>query len=193
MREPLYESVKEAVTDIVSSIKGQIDDDTEYAIWGHSMGALLAFETYYNLLEEGVKMPVHMFFSGRKAPQEEGVRTSFYLLPEEAFLQVVYKYGGNTRELMNRPELRELFLPIFRSDFKIAETYEYEQKNQKIVCSFTVVNGTDDDSIKKSDMNLWNEHADMGCEIVSVAGGHFFITENCADTVDIINRKLSDL
>lgn len=190
IKEPLYDSLTEAVKDIAANIISKLDEKTDYAIWGHSMGSLLAFETYYELKRQGVKLPMHMFFSGRKAPQDEGSKTAFYRLPEEAFLQVVYKYGGNTRELMKHEELRGLFLPIFRADFKIAETYEYIPKDSKIDCDITIVNGTDDDSIKMSDLTLWSEHAGKKIDFVSIEGGHFFITDNSAVTTGIINKAL---
>ena len=78
MNEPFYETVAEAAEDISSRILTQIDDDTQYAIFGHSMGALLAYETYFSLMEKCSKEPEHIFFSGRKAPQDENEKTEYY-------------------------------------------------------------------------------------------------------------------
>lgn len=191
--EPLYNSFEEAIEDITSVIVPQIEADNEYAILGHSMGSLLAFETYYKLMERGYHKPVHMFFSGRKAPQNVKDRTAFYRLSDEEFLKTVFIYGGNTEEVMKNEELLKLFLPILRADFKVTETYEHKEKSKKITCDITVINGREDLSILEYDMSEWNYYAGQQCNVKTVQGGHFFVTENCIPVIDIINNVLDQL
>lgn len=189
IKQPLHESLEEVVSDIADMIESDHNDWESYAILGHSMGALLAFETYYELLRRGVDMPDHMFFSGRKAPQNK-TKTQFYLLPEEEFLKVVFVYGGTTPAIMQNPELRKLFLPILRADFKIAETYDYKSRTEKITCPITIVNGTEDDSVLEFDMNEWCEFAGSTFTNKEVQGDHFFIMENIEETVKILIEEL---
>jgi len=190
MREPFYESVSQACEDISNMILAQLQPNEPYAIFGHSMGALLAYETYYCLKAKGVHEPEHILFSGRKAPHDEAEKSEYYKLPEDEFLDVVFNYGGNTREILQNRELLDLFVPILRADFKIAEIYEYAAHEEKIQCNMTVVNGTSDLSISRSDINMWSELAGKDCDYRWLGGGHFFITDNCARTVDLINEVL---
>src|ERR1700738_4611092 len=65
--EIFYENIEEAVDDIFENVKDKIVDD-DYAIYGHSMGSLLAYELYYKISKLNLKKPKHIFFSGYKAP-----------------------------------------------------------------------------------------------------------------------------
>lgn len=193
MREPFYETVAEAADDISNIIRSELAPGENYAILGHSMGALLAYETYYALKKRGVHEPVHLFCSGRKAPHDEAKKSEYYKLPEKEFLEVVFNYGSNTRDILQSRELLDLFVPILRADFKIAEIYEYQAHEEKIQCSMSVVNGNKDLSISESDITMWNDLAEKDCQYHWISGGHFFITENCEATVNLINRVLSVL
>ncbi len=191
MREPFYESVQDASEDISKMIMEQLSPGEPYAIFGHSMGSLLAYEVYFALKDKGVHEPCHIFFSGRKAPQDEAERSSYYLLPEKEFLDVVFRYGGNTKEILNNRELLDLFVPILRADFKIAEIYEYREHSEKLQCESTVLNGRNDLSVAQCDLRLWSELTDYPCDYAWVNGEHFFITENPEATVKLLNRVLS--
>ena len=191
MREPFYETVQQAADDISNMIIEQLQGEEPYAIYGHSMGALLAYETYYALKDKGIHEPEHVFFSGRKAPHDEAEKSEYYKLPEADFLNVVFHYGGNTREILQNRELLDLFVPILRADFKIAEIYQYHPHTEKIQCEITVVNGRNDLSISKSDIVMWSELVDGYCQYRWISGEHFFISENVDATVKLINEVLA--
>lgn len=190
MKTSFYKDIAAAADDISNIILSELGEEP-YAIYGHSLGSLLAFETYYCLKKKGAHEPIHIFFSGRKAPNEMGDKTEFYKLPERRFLEVLFEYGKSNYELMQSRELLDIFIPILRADYRIAETYEYAEHKMKIMCDFTVVNGKNDFSIMKSDMNMWKSFAGKNYTITYINGEHFFITDNCKDTVDLINSVLS--
>lgn len=191
MREAFYETVSQAADDISDMIISQLAPGEEYAIYGHSMGSLLAYETYYALKAKGIHDPNHIFFSGRKAPHDELEKSEYYKLPEKEFLNVVFHYGGNTRELLQSRELLDLFVPILRADFKIAEIYEYAAHEEKISCDVTVVNGRNDPSISRTDILMWSQLVDGYCQYRWINGEHFFISENVDATVHLINEVLA--
>jgi surfactin synthase thioesterase subunit len=191
MKEPFYESVAQAAEDISSMILSQLQPGEPYAIYGHSMGSLLAYETYFALKAKGAPEPEHIFFSGRKAPQDESEKSEYYKLPEAEFLNVVFRYGGNTREIMQNRELLDLFVPILRADFKIAEIYEYQDHGSKIQCECTVVNGRSDRSISKPDVVMWSELIEGYCQYRWISGEHFFLSENAEATAKLINEVLA--
>ncbi len=171
IKEPFFDTVEQAATDIAQQIRAKVLPGEAYALLGHSMGALLAFETYYHLEPE--IRPCHIFFCGRKAPQDMDELTEYYKLPEADFLEVVYRYGGTTKEVLKNDALRSLFLPILRADFKLSELYTWRPKKDGIACPFTVVNGREDYSAMTADLSRWREHG--ACRFLTVEGGHFFL------------------
>ena len=189
MLEKCLRDVESCAEDIAMEILNR-NEECDYAIWGHSLGAVIAFEVYYKLLEKGAEGPKHMFFSGRKAPQDKSEKTAYYKLPDEEFAIAVQEYGGNVKEAMKHKELRDLFLPILKADFEMGETYEMKKKDQKLSCDITIVNGTNDFSVKMSDMNEWKKCTDGECEIYNMEGGHFFLFDDIQSVLMLINHKL---
>ncbi len=186
IKEPFFDSVQQAAADLAKQIEAKIVPGEAYALLGHSMGALLAFETYYCLKPD--LCPAHIFFCGRKAPQDLDDPTEYYKLPEPEFLEVVYRYGGTTKEVLKNDALRSIFLPILRADFKLSELYAWEPKEEKITCPFTVVNGRQDYSAMTSDMNRWLEHGQG--RILTVEGTHFFLFEQPDALLHILQTTL---
>ncbi len=186
IREPFFETVDQAAADLAGQIMEKVTPGEEYALLGHSMGALLAFETYYHLKPEC--RPFHIFFCGRKAPQDMDAPTEYYKLPEKEFLEVVYRYGGTTKEVLKNDALRSIFLPILRADFKLSELYAWTPKKEKLACPFTVVNGRQDGSAMTADMSHWLEHGQG--RVLTVEGGHFFLFEQPDALLHILQTTL---
>lgn len=192
MDETPYLDIEEAVEDVLSFIKSKIDPGKKYAIFGHSMGSLIAFEVYYRLHQAGLSVPFHMFFSGRDAPHCPFENNEYYLLPDKDFLQVVMRYGGNTEQMVKTPELLKIFMPILRADFRIVETYKYIPKADKIACKCTVLSGSEDRSVTANDVKEWGIHFEGESNFAVIDGGHFFILDNYMKVVEIINHEFQD-
>lgn len=184
--ENFYETLEEAVDDIFEQIKDEIDGE-EYGIFGHSMGGVLAYELYYKIVKEGYDIPKHMFFSGSRCPKFSNYKEDRYLLPDDEFIEVVIKLGGTPKEVIENKELLELCLPILRSDFKILETYTYKEKDEKLKCDVTVLNGTKD-TIPKEGIYGWCEVTEGKGSVHNLEGGHFFLDDN----IDFIMKLIRD-
>lgn len=191
MRDPFYNDVTEAAKDLASLIAMQLEGEETYAIYGHSLGSLLTYETYYNLLEIGINPPWHMFFSGRKAPQNMEPVTNYYLQSDEEFLDFVFTYGGNTKEVMQDERLRKIFLPILRADIRLNETYKYKRKTEKVACNISIINGNQDQSVKEFDMREWEQCTQGKCSIYEFTGDHFFLFDNCLTVTELVNYTLN--
>lgn len=185
----LYDSMDEVAVDIYDSISGEIEE-SEYALFGHSMGSLIALEIALKALEKKTKPPKHIFFSGQKAPHIKKDEVYRYTLPDDEFVDEIVKLGGTPKELFENPELLDVFLPILRSDFKVVETYEYKHDFIKLPCDITVINGSQD-RFTVDEIAGWREHTDKACKIVTLKGGHFFINERTGEVINIINYTLT--
>lgn len=186
--EPLYGSFEDAVEDIYRFVI-KILDDTEYAIFGHSMGSLLAVELLHKLKQSEYRAPLHAFFSGRYPPHiKKG--EDIYTLPDEEFTNEIFRLGGTPKELMESEELLGLFIPILKSDYRILDGYYYNHGSGKFDCSITVFSGKEDPDIDQGDLSQWQAYTDKTCRIHEFQGGHFFINDHYKSIVEIINSTL---
>lgn len=148
--------------------------DRPYALFGHSMGALLAYELCRQAAAAGLPGPVCLFASGRNAPQWEPAHRDLHLLGEEAFLaELRARFGGSQEEVLGDPELRDIFLPVLRADLQVVETYEYVA-GPKLACPVAAFAGVEDASVSEAGLQAWGECTSAGCVVERLAGDHFY-------------------
>ena len=188
MEEPFMNNLEELIEDVSKQIISQLDGE-DYFIYGHSMGALIAFEVYYNLKEKGIRLPKHIFFSGRKAPQIPFTGKKSENLDDKEFLEIVSLFGGLPNEFYTNQDVRDLFLPILRSDFKILEEYKYVEKSEKLNCNISVMYGDCDFSTSQFDIQQWKIHGAKRVNFYKFSGDHFFINENYKEIINLIVKE----
>ncbi|WP_243643895.1 thioesterase II family protein [Paenibacillus pinisoli] len=190
MGQPFYRNTAEAVQDLLPLVRQAALGGGSYALFGHSMGSMLAYELLHALREESMPLPAASFLSGRGAPHseyEQGRR--IHELPDAEFLDEVKQLGGMSAELLQHRELLDLFLPILRADFKLVG--EYEPKPRKpLPLRLTILGGKEDSTVKGS-LVEWEYYAAGGCDRVLFDGGHFFIHEQESDVVALLNKTLT--
>ncbi|NKF08832.1 thioesterase [Clostridium gasigenes] len=186
--EEFSESINEAVDDIYIQMEPYINTN-EYGIFGHSMGALLTYELYYKILKEKKPVPKHMFFSGNGAPNIKKIRDISYKMKDDIFLDRIGSLGGTPKEFLENDELIKLILPILKNDFRLIEEYEYVEKENKIKCNITVLNG-DLDNITYAEKFGWKELCEKSCDFYDFNGGHFFINDCYNEVIKVIEDIL---
>ncbi len=187
--EPFYNSFDDAVNDVYHLIKPGLDKHA-YAIWGHSMGCLMAFELMRRIKQEGLNGPVHAFFSGRNPPHIKKDEKSLHTLPDEEFKKEVYKLGGIADEILENKELSDLFIPILKADYRILEGYTHEGENTEFDCDISVLNGKEDMDVSPEEIRQWQMYTKKTCSFYEFGGGHFYINDYDDEVIDIINSKL---
>ncbi|HEX9062848.1 MAG TPA: thioesterase domain-containing protein [Clostridia bacterium] len=186
--EPLYNSILEAIDDIYKIISNDIN--TPYAIYGHSMGTILAYELVRKIRDFGRNEPLHIFFSGRYPPFVDANEEPLSNLPEDIFLEKVFEYGGMSREMLESKELIDIFLPILKADHRIIEEYDKNREILKLNCDITVLNGKEDTFVEADNLKRWTECTNKKCTLLEFEGDHFFINNHKEKIVDIINSTL---
>ncbi len=187
--EELYESFEHALEDVYEKIKDEITE-SPYALFGHSMGCWLAYELWHKIKEEKHKKPVHLFLSGRRAPNIRNKEEKHYMKTNDELKEVMMKYGGTPIEILNDEELFNYFFPIIKADLKITENYKYVKKNERIDCNISVFTGKKDTTINMKELISWKNYTLLSCKITKFDGGHFFINEKLEDVVNNINLTL---
>lgn len=162
--------------------------DRPYALFGHSMGALLAFEVVRRLRRDGAQLPVHLFVSGCPRPDQprgDDIFDGLSKLPDDAMLERLVRGGGLPASVLDEAELLELMLPVYRADFGWLDTYDCGDE-PPVPVPITAFVGSDDASARPEDMAGWAAHTTESFTRHIVSGGHFFLDDN----LDAISRTI---
>jgi surfactin synthase thioesterase subunit len=160
-----------------------------YALFGHSMGGLVAYELAHELRHRGAPTPMHLFVSGTPAPHLAATIPAIYDRPQEEFLQAVQRYRGLPDEVLRSPELLELILPRLRADIAVTDTYVYVER-PPLTIPITAFSGSDDDIVTPATIDAWREHTVTTFRHERFPGGHFFVAERAPSVVSILAHAL---
>jgi surfactin synthase thioesterase subunit len=161
---------------LVSTIAGAVRPllGTRFVLFGHSLGALIAFELARELRRAGLPKPAHLFVSGRRAPHLAPTEPPIHAKPEADFMRAVRRFGGTPAELLDNPQLLELLLPTLRSDFAVGENYVYRPA-LPLDAGITAFYGHADKAAAEADVAQWRHHTTGSFALHGLPGGHFFM------------------
>jgi len=163
--------------------------DRRFALFGHSMGAILAFELARALERRGAG-PAHVVASGRAAPQLADRRAPIHGLPPAQFLAEVSALGGTPPELLADPEVRRALLPALQADFAAIERWRHSP-GPPLTAPLTAVGGAADPRIGRAELDPWRAQTTGGFALQLFAGGHFFLRESEAELVEFLAARCS--
>jgi surfactin synthase thioesterase subunit len=148
--------------------------DIPYAVFGHSMGALLAFEWVRSIQRELHSAPAWLFLSGRRAPDAPGETHLLSSLPDSEFVKkLAHLYDGIPQEFLENETFMEVFLPILRADIAVVESYRF-QKGEPLDCPITVFAGAEDASVTWGQMLDWKRQTRRHFALKILPGEHFY-------------------
>jgi medium-chain acyl-[acyl-carrier-protein] hydrolase len=165
------------------------EPESPYALFGHSMGALISFELARELRRRGFAAPRRLFLSGRSAPDVTGREAPIFNLPEEAFIAAVGSFNGAPKQVFAHPEAMKFFLPALRADLEMLDTYKY-QPQERLSCPLTVYGGLQDADAPVDGLRAWEEHTSARCDLRLFNGDHFFIHNPSIGFVDVFRRDV---
>jgi medium-chain acyl-[acyl-carrier-protein] hydrolase len=148
--------------------------DRPFALFGHSLGALIAFELAGSLQELFGIQPMRLFISGCVAPQDMYPADSISVLPEEEFIAELRKLNGTPQELLDDPSLLKVFLPTLRADFSLLGSFA-RQSRFPLGCPIVAFCGTHDTQASHDSMLSWKDLTTARFDLNLVPGDHFFI------------------
>ena len=164
--------------------------DRPYVLFGHSMGAAIAFEVARHLQEVHGSTPEHLFVSGRSAPHRPSEKTPIYNLPHDDFLTRLKDLDGTPREVLDHPELMELLIPMLRADFELDDTYSM-LPGPRLACPMSVYGGNEDPEVDAACLAAWNDLCFVPETVTYMDGGHFYINHQRASLLEKIEAALS--
>ncbi|WP_186250575.1 thioesterase II family protein [Burkholderia gladioli] len=190
LAEPLVEDAQP----IAAALAEEIDSwlDLPFAFFGHSMGALIAFDLARLLRERGRGEPALFVASGRNAPRFRWRDAGIQALPDEPFIAAVRDYNGTPDALIDEPSMRDLWLPRLRADLTISACYRYTDA-PPLACPLLVLHGTDDGLVSDEGLAGWREESRGPIRYVRYPGNHFFLHSDEARVLAELGRALAEL
>ncbi|TFE53221.1 thioesterase [Streptomyces sp. ICN441] len=187
------EAPADGILDLATRIADGIDleDPRPLAFFGHSMGALVAFETARVLHGRSARAPVRLFLSGRGAPGP-APNPHDRLTDDAAVLAAVRNLGGTDASFLDDPELLAMVLPTLRADYGALAAYRWTA-GPALNSPFTVLVGDSDPVVPVASVHGWARHTRQDNDVLVLAGGHFYLSERLDEVCAIVTGRLTTL
>jgi surfactin synthase thioesterase subunit len=161
-----------------------------FALFGHSMGALISYELTRQLRNTQQLTPTHLFVSGHNAPQRPDLDPPLHHLPTPAFLEGVRsRYNAIPEAVWHDAELMALLLAPLRADFTLLERYNYTE-DKPLDCPISTFGGQQDSSVRDEDLEAWRDLTRSTFRLRLFPGGHFYLNDNVKPLLQAISQEL---
>lgn len=187
-RERLLDGVPEMADRIAEALLPF--DDRPMAFFGHSMGAVLAFEVAQRLREGATGEPRALFVSGRRAPSVHR-RGTVHLLNDADLVGELRRAGGTDPRFLDDEELLAEIIPVVRSDYRAVELYQWAPTSP-LSCPVTALVGDRDPQAPVDEVEAWRQHTDGPFDLKVFSGGHFYLNTHQRGVADVISEALAD-
>lgn len=185
LQEPFARDWAPLVSDLADAVQAAVPGP--YALFGQSLGAMVAFEVGRELARRG-RPPAHLVSSASAAPDEREV----FPVPaddQELVRKVDARYGGIPAAVKSVPEMIEYFLPVLRADLELAASYTYVP-GPPLPFPVTAFAGDQDVSVPPRGLAAWRRHTAADCEVHRLRGGHFALADHTGLALGVVRRRL---
>jgi len=187
MDEPLATDPRVLAAQLAGELAARLDGP--YALFGHSLGAVIAFELAHGLLDRGAPAPAILFASGAEAPAVRDGSRWRQPLSDEALMRELRNLQGTPDEALANAELMRSALPVLRADFLMCGAYVYLPR-RPLPCHVHVFGGADDETGREA-LGAWRQETSASFALDILPGHHFFIHTQQAELIDRIGAALA--
>lgn len=165
--------------------------DKPFAFFGHSLGALVAFELARQLRRQSGVQPVRLFVSAARAPQIPLRHRPIHALPEAEFLLELRRLNGIPGKVLQHAELMQLMLPMLRADFSVFETYVYSTE-PPLNCCISSFGGLQDHRVTRDDLEAWRDQTNASFSLRMFPADHFFMNTTRSLLLQVLSQELQE-
>ena len=183
--EPLLYSIEDMTEDLFLQIENRIDEP--YAIFGHSLGALLGYTLCRAISIKGMVLPEILFLSGQTAARFI-TPDNKCSLPDDEFINLLREMEGTPEELLTDNDFLQYFLPVIKADFQSVANYRHVPSTPPLKVPIAVLLGNLE-SISMEDASSWQEETNRPISIHKFEGRHFFIFNKMEEVCRLIAGK----
>ena len=187
----ISENLIDNLNEVISNISEEFTEflDKPFIFFGHSMGALIAYELAHLLSDKYGRIPNKLYLSAHTAPNVNRKGQIIYLLEKKEFLEKLIQMKGISEEILLHQELLDMVLPIIKNDYKLCETYSYISK-KKMDIPFHIFGGKYDEDISVENLRQWQNLTNGDFDLTLIDGDHFYLTKNKEEFLGILNSNL---
>ena len=161
-----------------------------FALFGHSMGASIAFETARLVRRRHGVQPMRLLVSSCQAPQRLHFALPTYDLPDAQFIERLRGLNGTPQPLFDDPRLLLMMLPMIRADVELLQTYEY-LADAPLDCPITVFGGLRDEVVKLAGLMAWRQQTTAQSILHLLPGDHFFLNSHQQLFLELLTAELN--
>ncbi|HEX9840753.1 MAG TPA: alpha/beta fold hydrolase [Anaerolineales bacterium] len=167
--------------------------DKPFALFGHSLGGLVAFELVKYLRNNDLPQPTILFVSACGAPHLRDPHPPIHALPDAEFIETLKEFNGIPSEFLHLPDVMELLLPVLRADLEAIESYVYTPDELPLNCPIVAFGGLNDPRVSRGRLEGWALHTDSSFKSQYFPGDHFFINTARESIMAFINAEIKAL
>ena len=190
LQEPAFDRIALLVDAVIAGLGARFR--RPYALFGHSMGALVAFELARELRRRSGLAPSHLFLSGRSAPRYPDPARAVHLLPDADFIEYLRTLNGTPEVILADAEMRKLFFPTLRADFAVCAQYRYREEPPLDV-PITVFGGSRDLERTPELLEEWKRETSASFALHLLPGDHFFVRTARPRLLSLLGRELEGI
>ncbi len=187
LMEPPFTQLSPLIQALADSLLPLLDKP--FALFGHSLGALVGFELARHLRRQFGLHPVRLIVSAARAPQIPCGDLPIHTLPDGEFVAKLRRLNGTPREVFEHEELMEIVLPPLRADFALYETYVYSTE-PPLNCHISTFGGLQDRNVSHSDLEAWRDQTTGSFSSRMFPGDHFFLNTTQPLLLQVLSQEL---